>query len=114
MESLSFDSPVETDIVRRFPMSASAGTRSRDLTHGNRTTQPLRLQGQEKRKYKKIWKSKSKEKVVSFSSALFPHKNETRGSHPRWNQGNRPPQCRGKKELVPSKVGRKSKTEGAL
>ena len=48
----SFDSPVETDVVRRFPTSEKvfvftlAGTRTRDLLHGQLhalTTQPLRL-----------------------------------------------------------------------
>ena len=40
MEPLSFDSPAETDVVRRFLMSAkvfvsgSAGTQSRDLPQG--------------------------------------------------------------------------------
>ena len=43
MEPLSFDSSAETDVVRRSPtsakvfVSASAGTRTRDLPHGNRT-----------------------------------------------------------------------------
>ena len=41
MEPLSYDSPVETDVVRRYLtsakvfMSASAGTPSRDLLHAN-------------------------------------------------------------------------------
>ena len=40
MDPLSFDSSVETDIVRRFAtfakvfVSSSAGTRTRDLSHG--------------------------------------------------------------------------------
>ena len=43
IEPLSFDSPKETDVVRRFPMSAevfvaaSAGTLTRDPPHGDRT-----------------------------------------------------------------------------
>ena len=43
MEPLSFGSSTETDVVRRFPttakvfVSALAGTRTRDLPHGNRT-----------------------------------------------------------------------------
>ena len=47
IKPLSFDSPGETDVVRRFPIFyvffptvfvfTSAGTRARDLPHGNRT-----------------------------------------------------------------------------
>ena len=47
MEQLSFDSPAETDVVRRFPttanvfMSLSAGNRTKNLSHGNRTLYPV-------------------------------------------------------------------------
>ena len=48
MEPLSFDTPAQTDVVRRFPTSAkvfvsvSAGTRTRDLPY-DLATQPPRL-----------------------------------------------------------------------
>ena len=45
MEPLSIDSPVETDVVRRFATSAWAGTRTRDLPHGNCTLYSISHRG---------------------------------------------------------------------
>ena len=70
MEQLSFDSPAETDVVRRFRTSAkgfvfdSPGTRTRDLPHGSSA---LSSHTGEKKKERKKKKKKKKKKTYIYS-----------------------------------------------